>query len=64
VLARRDDDDNLVIQVSDNGDGGAALLPGHGLAGLRDRVTAMDGKFTVDGTSGTKVTAILPSNSV
>ena len=64
VLARRDDDDNLVIQVSDNGDGGAALLPGHGLAGLRDRVTAMDGQFTVDGTSGTKVTAILPSNSV
>jgi len=24
----------------------------------------MDGQFTVDGTSGTKVTAILPSNSV
>jgi len=63
VLARCDDAGALVIEISDDGDGGAVILPGHGLAGLRDRVTAMDGQFTVSGQPGTKITAVFPLQS-
>ncbi|MCL2826711.1 MAG: sensor domain-containing protein, partial [Eggerthellaceae bacterium] len=47
--SRQDSPDSrrIVIKVSDDGIGGAVLLPGHGLAGLRDRVTAIDGQFSV-----------------
>ena len=64
VLARLDNAGALVIEVSDDGNGGAVLLPGHGLAGLRDRVTAMDGKFTIGGPPGTTITAVFPLRSV
>jgi len=63
VLVRCDDAGDLVIEISDDGDGGAVILPGHGLAGLRDRVTAMDGQFTVSGQPGTKITAVFPLQS-
>jgi signal transduction histidine kinase len=33
----------LFVEVRDDGVGGAALMPGGGLAGLRDRVQALDG---------------------
>ena len=64
VLARLDDAGSLVIEVSDDGNGGAVLLPGHGLSGLRDRVTAMDGQFTIGGPPGTTITAVFPLRSV
>ena len=57
-------DDELVVEVSDGGKGGADANGG-GLTGLRHRVEALDGKLTVttppDG--GTVVRAELPCAS-
>lgn len=50
----------LHIEVSDNGHGGAQLIPGGGLTGIRDRVQAMGGDLTVIGGHGSTVTADLP----
>jgi signal transduction histidine kinase len=45
-------DDTLVVEVWDNGRGGATSAPGGGLAGLADRVEALDGKLTIDSPAG------------
>jgi signal transduction histidine kinase len=37
----------LFVEVRDDGRGGAALTPGGGLAGLRDRIQALDGTLEV-----------------
>jgi signal transduction histidine kinase len=37
--------DRLTVQVQDDGVGGAAVVEGSGLAGLRDRVGALDGEL-------------------
>lgn len=50
----------LIVEVSDDGRGGAALAPGGGLSGLRDRVEALGGTLTVTGTPGTTIRAELP----
>ncbi|MFI0980105.1 sensor histidine kinase [Streptomyces sp. NPDC021093] len=52
----------LLIQVRDDGRGGARLDGGTGMAGLADRLGAVDGLFTVDSPpgAGTTVTAELP----
>uniref|UniRef100_UPI0004C8C8A4 sensor histidine kinase n=1 Tax=Streptomyces albus TaxID=1888 RepID=UPI0004C8C8A4 len=59
----------LLIQVTDDGKGGAAAAmtadgpaPGTGLAGLAERVEAVDGVLAVDSPAGggTVVTAELP----
>jgi signal transduction histidine kinase len=34
-----------MVQVQDDGVGGAAIVEGSGLAGLRDRVGALDGEL-------------------
>jgi signal transduction histidine kinase len=39
--------DLVVVEVTDNGDGGAAFRPGGGLAGLADRAATIDGVMTV-----------------
>ncbi|MFF1919172.1 sensor histidine kinase [Streptomyces sp. NPDC058221] len=54
--------DRLMLQVTDNGRGGADLASGSGLAGLTDRLDAVDGVLVVDSPAGgpTKVTAELP----
>lgn len=39
--------ETLVVDVDDNGRGGAAAVSGGGLAGLRDRVAALDGRLSV-----------------
>jgi signal transduction histidine kinase len=39
--------DIVVVEVTDNGDGGAAFRPGGGLAGLADRAATIDGVMTV-----------------
>ena len=44
VEVRRDD---VVAEVTDDGLGGARLDPGGGLAGLRDRLTAVGGTLTL-----------------
>jgi signal transduction histidine kinase len=42
----------LVIEVWDDGKGGAVAAPGGGLAGLRDRVEALDGRLRIDSPAG------------
>ncbi|MEV7321855.1 sensor domain-containing protein [Streptomyces sp. NPDC093970] len=55
-------DDRLLIQVTDDGRGGASLDGGTGMRGLADRLGAVDGLFVVDSPAGgpTTVTAELP----
>jgi len=59
VLTR---EERLVVEVSDDGRGGAQPADGSGLGGLRDRVEALDGSFEVDSPpgQGTRVRAELP----
>ncbi|MDQ1009040.1 signal transduction histidine kinase [Streptomyces sp. V4I23] len=54
--------DRLMLQVTDDGRGGAAPAAGSGLAGLADRLGAVDGILAVDSPAGgpTTVTAELP----
>jgi signal transduction histidine kinase len=54
------DGDRLRVEVGDDGVGGAVLTPGSGLAGLRDRVRALDGELSVHSGSGSRVTAWIP----
>ncbi|MFJ8009371.1 sensor histidine kinase [Streptomyces fagopyri] len=55
-------DQRLLIQVQDDGRGGARLDGGTGMAGLADRLGAVDGLFVIDSPPGgpTTVTAELP----
>ncbi|MFD5541601.1 sensor histidine kinase [Streptomyces sp. NPDC127079] len=55
-------DDRLLIQVRDDGRGGASLDRGTGMRGLADRLGAVDGLFVVVSPDGgpTTVTAELP----
>jgi signal transduction histidine kinase len=46
------EDGRLRVVVTDDGQGGAVLTPGHGLAGLADRLFAVDGVLTVDSPGG------------
>jgi signal transduction histidine kinase len=52
----------LTVEVADNGLGGADLTAGTGIAGLVDRVTALDGKLTVESPPGrgTRLRAEIP----
>ncbi|WP_327133179.1 sensor domain-containing protein [Streptomyces sp. NBC_01343] len=52
----------LLLRVSDDGRGGADVTGGSGLAGLAERLRAVDGVFVVDSPAGggTVVTAELP----
>ncbi|MBT2492427.1 sensor domain-containing protein [Streptomyces sp. ISL-96] len=54
--------DRLMLQVSDDGQGGADTAAGSGLAGLAERLGAVDGILVVDSPAGgpTTVTAELP----
>jgi signal transduction histidine kinase len=55
-------DDRLLIQVSDDGRGGASLDGGTGMSGLAERLGAVDGLFVLESPVGgpTTVTAELP----
>ncbi|MFJ8791035.1 sensor histidine kinase [Streptomyces sp. NPDC102462] len=55
-------DDRLMLQVVDDGVGGADVSGGSGLAGLAERLDAVDGVLVVDSPPGgpTRVTAELP----
>ncbi|MFJ4693625.1 sensor histidine kinase [Streptomyces sp. NPDC088766] len=55
-------EDRLLVQVSDDGVGGADASGGSGLAGLAGRLDAVDGILVVDSPAGgpTRVTAELP----
>jgi signal transduction histidine kinase len=54
------------VEVSDDGVGGADAAAGSGLRGLADRVSALDGRLSVESPSGigTRVTAELPLPAV
>ncbi|MER5259044.1 sensor domain-containing protein [Streptomyces sp. NPDC002855] len=55
-------DQRLLIQVGDDGRGGASLDGGTGMAGLADRLGAVDGLFVIESPQGgpTTITAELP----
>jgi PAS domain S-box-containing protein len=59
-MARRKD--QLVVEVADDGIGGAQAANGSGLSGLADRVGAIEGKLTVTSPpgEGTVVRAVVP----
>jgi len=56
------EDAELVVEVRDDGVGGADPGGGSGLSGLADRVEAVDGSLSVDSPpgEGTLVRAVLP----
>jgi signal transduction histidine kinase len=53
---------DLCVAVEDDGDGGARIEPGGGLAGLDARIRSIDGTFTVSSPPGgpTRVEAVIP----
>ncbi|MER7400747.1 sensor domain-containing protein [Streptomyces sp. NPDC000151] len=55
-------EDRLIVLVSDNGRGGAHTGSGSGLAGLAERLDAVDGLLVIDSPAGgpTAITAELP----
>jgi signal transduction histidine kinase len=64
-IAVREQDAGLLMTVTDDGAGGARLVPGGGLAGLRERVQTVDGRLGVDSPPGgpTIVTIELPRHA-
>jgi signal transduction histidine kinase len=64
VTLRRDGGE-LVVEIVDDGHGGASRRPGSGLEGLAQRVEALDGTLAVDSPSGgpTTITARMPCAS-
>jgi len=55
------DDGQVVIEISDDGDGGADTAQGSGLRGLADRVEALDGRLVLmSEASGTTLRAAIP----
>jgi signal transduction histidine kinase len=55
-------DGRMLIEVADDGVGGADASEGSGLRGLADRLAAVDGRFEVDSEpgAGTTVHAEIP----
>jgi signal transduction histidine kinase len=65
-IAVRREEDRLVVEVSDDGRGGADPARGSGLRGLTDRIAALDGSLDVHSPvgEGTRVRAELPADLV
>jgi signal transduction histidine kinase len=53
---------SVLIEVGDNGHGGATLTPGHGLEGIEERVSGLRGTLVISSPAGgpTLVSIILP----
>jgi signal transduction histidine kinase len=64
-ISARHDKGLLVVEIADDGNGGAALNGGSGLRGLADRVEALGGRLRVDSplTGGTRIVAEIPCAS-
>jgi signal transduction histidine kinase len=60
-----DQNERLLMTITDNGSGGACLAQGGGLAGLLERVQTVDGSLAIDSPAGgpTIVTIELPSHA-
>jgi len=58
-----DEDTRMIIEIADDGIGGANPALGSGLRGLTDRVQALGGEITIDGAPGhgTLLRAQLPT---
>jgi signal transduction histidine kinase len=58
----REEDDQLIVEVEDDGTGGAVTASSGGLAGLTDRLAAIGGSLHIDSPTGkgTRVCARLP----
>ena len=52
-------EDALIVQIHDNGRGGIKR-EGHGIAGMRERVRQLGGRFSMDGGDGTRLLATFP----
>jgi signal transduction histidine kinase len=65
TISVREQDAGMVMTVTDDGDGGARLVPGGGLAGLLERVQTVDGRLGLDSPPGgpTSVTIELPRHA-
>ncbi|MGA3185120.1 MAG: histidine kinase [Candidatus Dormibacteria bacterium] len=61
-VTARLDGDRLLVEISDDGAGGAEFGGGTGLNGLVDRITALDGQLTLDSPvgGGTRLEVELP----
>jgi signal transduction histidine kinase len=54
-------DGGLVIEVVDDGAGGAVVMPGGGLEGLADRLATIDARLVLDsGPGGTRLRTVIP----
>ena len=55
-------DDKVTAVVTDDGIGGATMTPGHGLAGLADRIAGVSGSLDIASApaGGTTITVIVP----
>ncbi|MEA2492438.1 MAG: hypothetical protein QOJ29_349, partial [Thermoleophilaceae bacterium] len=53
---------NVVVDITDNGGGGAHVSKGHGLAGLQERAAGLGGTLTISSPSGgpTEIYGVLP----
>jgi PAS domain S-box-containing protein len=62
VIRARQRDGTLVLEIEDDGVGGADLAGGSGLRGLADRVAALDGSFELASPAGggTRISAAIP----
>jgi signal transduction histidine kinase len=65
TISVTDQDERLLMTITDNGSGGARPTPDGGLAGLLERVQTVDGRLAVDSPAGgpTIVTVELPSHA-
>jgi signal transduction histidine kinase len=65
TIGVREQGPGLVMTVTDDGDGGARLAPGGGLAGLLERVQTVDGRLAVDSPCGgpTTIAVELPRHA-
>ncbi|MFC4334949.1 sensor histidine kinase [Salininema proteolyticum] len=62
VVTVHDTGGSLAVRISDNGVGGAVVTPGHGLAGLHERLRSVGGQISLDSPDGgpTVITADVP----
>jgi signal transduction histidine kinase len=65
AISVTEQDGELVMSVTDDGAGGARLVAGGGLAGLRERVQTVDGRLALASPAGgpTTVTVALPGHA-
>jgi signal transduction histidine kinase len=56
------EDSHVLVEVADDGVGGADASRGSGIRGLADRVEALDGRLVVESPAGagTRVLAMMP----